>query len=79
VPGATPAEVDVARSAVRTATTPARVATGTRRPPTYADRSDANQSDKPRNNNVYYGSIVFLMSFFLDQVSPNFFLANLSM
>ena len=65
MPGAIPAEVDAARSADRAATTPARVATGTRRPPTYTDRSDANQSDKPQNNNIYYGSIVFLMSFFL--------------
>jgi hypothetical protein len=63
------AEVDAARSADRAATTPARVATGTKRPPIHADRSDANQTDMPRNNNIYYGSIVFLLSFFLSSVS----------
>ncbi len=72
MPGAIPAEVDAARSADRAATTPARVATGTRPPPTYADRSDAKESDKPRNNNIYYGSIVFLMCFSLSSI-PQFF------
>jgi hypothetical protein len=47
VPGATPAEVDAARSAVRVAITPARVATGTRSLPAYVNKNNVGITTPP--------------------------------